>query len=186
VRRGFKSWADKKSLEIRKSIGLSSHDPLNCQFLSVELGIPIITLSDLNKLGFPREHYLRLKSSNSAFFACMVQTPSGPMLINNHNSSQNRSNSHIVHELSHALCEHNFSSTVPINGSILREFDKDCEDEANWLGGCLLLPREGLIWAYRQGFSINQISQNLGISEHMTRWRYNITGVTMQMRGRKY
>jgi hypothetical protein len=186
VKRGFKSWADKKSLEIRNRIGLRSNDPLDCQSLCDELGIPIITLSDLYKLGFPREHFLRLRSQDSDFFACMVQTPAGLILINNHNTSQKRSNSNIVHELSHVLCEHNFSTTIPINGSILREFDKDCEDEANWLAGCLILPREGLIWACRKGFTINQISQHFGASEQMSKWRYNITGVTKQLSGRKY
>jgi Zn-dependent peptidase ImmA (M78 family) len=186
VKRGFKSWADKKSLEIRKRIGLRSSDPLDCQLLCKELGIPIITLSDLNRLGFPREHFMRLRSQDSDFFACMVQTPVGLILINNHNSSQKRSNSNIVHELSHVICGHNFSTNIPINGSILREFDKDSEDEANWLAGCLLIPREGLIWASRQGFTINQLSQHFGASEHMARWRYNITGVTKQLSGRKY
>ena len=51
MKRGFKSWANKKSLEIRKRIGLRSNDPLDCELLSEELGIPIFTLFDLNKLG---------------------------------------------------------------------------------------------------------------------------------------
>ena len=181
VKRGFKAWADKKSLEIRKGTGLKSIDPLDCHLLSKALGISIITLSDLNKLGFPEEHFLQLKGNNSAFFACLVQTPHGLMLINNHNSSQKSSNSNIVHELSHAVCEHNFSSTIPIDGSILREFDKDCEDEANWLAGCLLLPRDGLVWACRKGLTINQISKHFDASETMTKWRYNVTGVSRQI-----
>lgn len=180
MKRGFKAWADKKSLEIRKRIGLKSSDPLDCNVLSKELGIPIISLSDLKDAGFSREHFLKLRNRDSNFFACLLQTPQGPILINNHNSSQKRSNSNIVHELSHLLCEHNFSTTIPINGSILREFDKDCEDEANWLTGCLLLPRDGLVWACRKGFSIYQMSQHFGASEQMTRWRYNITGISKQ------
>jgi hypothetical protein len=181
VKRGFKSWADKKSLEVRKGIGLRSNDTLDCLLLSENLGIPIITLSDLNDLGFPREHFLRLRSQDSDFFACMVQTPVGLILINNHNTSQKRSNSNIVHELSHVLCGHKFLTTIPINGSILREFDKDCEDEANWLAGCLLLPRDGLVWACRKGLTISQISQHFNASETMTKWRYNVTGVSRQI-----
>lgn len=182
--RGFKSWADKKSLEIRRRIGLRSNDPLDCQLLCDELGISVIALSDLSKSGFPREHFLRLRSQDSDFFACLVETPSGLILINNSNSSQKRSNSNIVHEISHVICEHNFATIVPISGSILREFDKECEDEANWMAGCLLLPREGLIWAYREGFTISQISHHFGASEQMSRWRYNITGVSKQLRRR--
>jgi Zn-dependent peptidase ImmA (M78 family) len=182
VKRGFKTWADKKSLEIRKRIGLKSWDPLDCYILSKELGIPIITLSDLKEAGFSRDHFAKLINRDSNFFACLLQTTQGLILVNNHNYSQKRSNSNIVHELSHVLCEHNFATTIPINGSILREFDKDCEDEANWLAGCLLLPRDGLIWACRKRYTLNQISQHFGASEQMTRWRYNITGISKQIK----
>jgi Zn-dependent peptidase ImmA (M78 family) len=146
----------------------------------------MFTLADLHEFGFSQDHFLRLNSLDSNFFACMVPTPAGHILINNTNSSQNRSNSNIVHELSHVICEHNFSSIKPINGSILREFDQDSEDEANWLAGCLLLPREGLLWAHKKGLSIKQISNHFGTSEQMSRWRFNVTGVTKQIPGRRF
>ena len=157
---------------------MRSTDPLDYHLLPEVLRISIITLSDLNKLEFPKEHYLRLRSQDSVFFACMVQTPVGLILINNHNSSQRRSNNNIVHELSHVLCEHKFSTTISINGSILSEFDKGCEDE---LAGCLLLLRDGLVWACKNGLTINQISQHFNASEYMARWRYNVTGVSKQI-----
>ncbi len=178
MKRGFKSWADKKSLEIRKRIGLKNNDPLDCNLLCKELGVPIVTLSDLYELGFPREHFMRLRNQDSEFFACLLQTPNGKLIINNHNSSQKRSNSNIAHEFSHIICEHDFSTSTQINGSVLREFDKDREEEANWLAGCLLLPRDGLVWACRNRLTIQQISHHFEASEHMAKWRYNVTGVS--------
>jgi Zn-dependent peptidase ImmA (M78 family) len=181
VVKGFKTWADKKSIELRKIMGLKSHDPIDCYELSEMLNIPVFTLKDLSILGFDNSHYLKLKNRNSDFFACILETQSGMMIINNHNTSNNRSNSNIVHEISHVICGHDFSSISTLNGSVFREFKKEQEDEANWLGGCLLLPRDGLVWASKKGFTVKEIAVHFGASEQMAKWRFQITGVSRQV-----
>lgn len=60
---------------------------------------------------------------------------------------------------------------------VSREFEKDKEDEANWMAGCLLLPEEGLIWALRAKMPINEIADHFCVSIQMTQWRYNVTGM---------
>jgi hypothetical protein len=38
-------------------------------------------------------------------------------------------------------------------GVSLRTYNKDQEDDANWLAGCILLPREALLYARRCGIN---------------------------------
>ena len=92
-----------------------------------------------------------------------------------------------MHELSHIIIGHKPGRVdITEDGSlILNTYDKTQEDEATWLAGCLLLPREALLWAVRQALSTAETTQRYGVSVQMLEYRLNVTAVRLQVRRRR-
>jgi len=61
---------------------------------------------------------------------------------------------------------------------------KELEDEADWLAGTMLAPREGLVKLRRRGLTNDQIADVFNISIDLATWRLRMTGVDRQMRHR--
>ena len=61
-------------------------------------------------------------------------------------------------------------------------YDAEQEEEADWLGGTLLLPREGLLNKYRQTRSSEVIAREFGVSTKLVDWRLRMTGIIAQVR----
>jgi hypothetical protein len=59
--------------------------------------------------------------------------------------------------------------------------DVEQEEEADWLGGCLLLPRSLLLKAALSGMGFAQIADAYQTSEPMARFRLNTSGVLVQV-----
>jgi Zn-dependent peptidase ImmA (M78 family) len=59
--------------------------------------------------------------------------------------------------------------------------DVEQEEEANWFGGCLLLPRPLLVKAAFDGMNARQIAEAFQTSEPMARFRLNASGVLVQL-----
>jgi Zn-dependent peptidase ImmA (M78 family) len=108
------------------------------------------------------------------------------VIICNSEHSDPRHESSVMHELSHVILRHkpaviDAETWFPLR---LREYRAAEEAEANWLGGCLQLPRKGLVWALSQGMSQLQIALHFRASREMVRYRCNVTGVNRQLRSR--
>jgi hypothetical protein len=69
---------------------------------------------------------------------------------------------------------------------ILNMFDKRQEEEAKWLSGCLLLPRDALLLIRREKLSKETAAGQFGVSAPMLTFRLNMTrlGPQFNMRGR--
>ncbi len=68
---------------------------------------------------------------------------------------------------------------------IMRSYDPKQEEEANWLGWCLLLPSEALLRAARAEDSTTQIAQTYGVSEQLVTYRLRMTGVVKRLHRRR-
>lgn len=181
--KGFKTIAKKKSLEIRKELNVKYNEPLDCFKLVDYLDIPTYPVDKLGEFGLSTEHINTIcySEGKQQFSATTISVPFGHLIFYNQSHSFERTNSTLAHEASHIILGHEFSSITDIK-FIAREFDKDKEDEANWLAGCLLLPEEGLIWALKKRMSIQSIAGHFNISKQMTQWRYNSTGMKLRMK----
>jgi hypothetical protein len=63
--------------------------------------------------------------------------------------------------------------------------DAEQEEEADWLAGCLLLPRPLLLRAASHGMTAADVAARYCTSEAMARFRINASGVLVQIgRGR--
>jgi Zn-dependent peptidase ImmA (M78 family) len=67
------------------------------------------------------------------------------------------------------------------SGLALRTYDPAQESEADWLAGCLLLPREALLEARKRGVTDEELCGRYGVSGDMLRFRINATGVERQL-----
>lgn len=63
---------------------------------------------------------------------------------------------------------------------LLGSYDKIQEEEADWLSGCLLLPREALIAIKRRGLDDSSAATQYGVSLRMLTYRMNRTGINRQ------
>ncbi|OLD81457.1 MAG: hypothetical protein AUI33_00995 [Ignavibacteria bacterium 13_1_40CM_2_61_4] len=89
-----------------------------------------------------------------------------------------------MHELGHILLGHEAARVdVAEDGSlVLFTYDKDQEDEANWLAACLLLPRAALLLIRKEGGDLRESAKEYGVSQVMLQYRLNVTGVEYQAR----
>jgi Zn-dependent peptidase ImmA (M78 family) len=104
------------------------------------------------------------------------------LVILNSGHSQTRQANSLVHELAHIILNHaSDEAQVSREGFLFRaRFDKEQEDEADWLSACLLLPREGLLRAYRRTPNPAALARRFGVSEALVNWRLRMTGIPRQ------
>jgi Zn-dependent peptidase ImmA (M78 family) len=187
-RRGFKSSAEETSLKIRRKLGLASTSPVSPVAIAHILGIPILRPQDLADL--PNEVCLRLQRGHSdAWSAITVTDGRNHLIVLNPMHADSRANSSLAHEIAHVILGHEPSVmfVMPQQEIALRTHNKEQEDEANWLAGCILLPRDTLQHVRRMNMSDDQICSEYGVSPAMLRFRINATGVIAQeQRARAY
>lgn len=181
--RGFKSWSERTSTNIRNELGLAPHDCLNVFRLAEFLEVTVLTPNDIP--GLPEEVLDQLARKDPfGWHAVSLSLPDGQMLlIYNPKKSDGRKASDIAHELAHIVLEHKPSTVIlSQDGSFaMRTYDQKQEDEANWLAWSLLLPREALIRAMRRGTSIDETANLYGVSPQLVKYRLSVTGVSVQL-----
>lgn len=70
---------------------------------------------------------------------------------------------------------------TPDGHMMMNEYNAMHEEEANCFSGTLLLPREALLQAIRQGMSDGAMARYFGVSTALLRMRRNTTGVDKQL-----
>ena len=68
LRRGFKAYAERLALAVRKELGMEVTDPFDCLALAADLGVPIVSLSDMVKLGASRASVAHLSPCGHRVF----------------------------------------------------------------------------------------------------------------------
>lgn len=185
-RRGFKTSSEETSLKIRRKLELAPTAPIVPAAIALVLGIPILKPEQLNEL--PKDVRQRLQQDHSdAWSAITVSDGKNHLIVLNPTHAPTRVNSSLAHEFAHVLLGHEPSImfVMPQCDIVLRTHNKEQEDEANWLAGCILLPRDALLHVRRIGLTDDQICVEYGVSPAMLRFRINATGVDAQVRRTK-
>lgn len=63
---------------------------------------------------------------------------------------------------------------------LLKSYDKVQEEEADWISGCLLLPRDALVVIKRKGLDVSTSAILYGVSVQMLNYRMARSGVNRQ------
>ena len=184
LKRDFRSFAEKKALDFRNELELKSFDFLCAFSLCKYLNIPILEPDKI--VGLEPYHLSNLLGEGSNHWSAATIPVGGGsnIILHNINHTEMRQQSNIMHELAHIICKHETPVTYSLNNlpGNLRNFNEEQEAEAEWLGSCLQLPRQALLWALKNGLSINEISERFVASPSMVQYRINITGVKNQVR----
>lgn len=183
MQHGFKTWAEREAAAIRKRLGLRPHDRLPARQLLRDLGalvtrpaaIPDMTAADLRQL---------TEIDPSAWSAATTSFEGTAIVILNDAHGRERQESTLHHEASHLLRGHKPCELVKVGPFTVREYDKEAEDEAGWLGGCLHLPRPALLATLGAGLGEDVIAERYVASTEMVRYRRRMTGVDRQLTAR--
>jgi len=115
--------------------------------------------------------------------ALTVRAGGKSVIIMNPTHAGGRRASDLSHELAHLILDHT-AARVDISEDgllVLESFDRQQEDDANWLAGCLLLPRPALLEEMKAKKSNLQIATKFAVSKQMVEYRVNVTGVKAQV-----
>ena len=186
LERGFKTWAERTASVVRRELGLSPTQALDPQRLAEYLGIRVVSPFDLPGLEADVLDQL-LDQDPWGWSAATLQLGEKATVIYNPKKSKGRQASDLIHELAHVMLGHEPATVVfSEDGQMAtRTFDQKQEDEANWLGWTLLLPREALMAARRVLMAKAQIAETYGVSERLVGYRLQMTGVDVQTRRRR-
>lgn len=183
MRRGFKSWCENTAVEYRLHLGLSRDAPLDPRALADYLGIQVWTPRDVPELSDKSIKQLT-EVDPSSWSAVTIATNGQHLVILNSAHARTRQQNSLAHELAHLILNHRPArTTVSDEGYLFCDrYDAEQEEEANWLAGALLLPREGLLDDYRRTRSSTMIAREFGVSTKLVDWRLRMTGILMQVR----
>jgi uncharacterized protein DUF955 len=182
-RRGFKSWCEETALTVRAHQGLATTAPLSPFVLARELHVEVIEPAVLKDL--PEDVRRRLLREHSDSWSA-VTIPNGrtQLIVYNPTHSIARQNSDLMHELAHIVLGHKPTMMfVDPNADLaVRSHNQAQEEEANWLSGCLLLPRAVLLHIKAVQLSDSIACHEYGVSVKMLTYRMNVSGVNLQGR----
>jgi Zn-dependent peptidase ImmA (M78 family) len=179
VRRGFKTQAERLATEIREQHGCRDDEPAPLDSVAQDLNIEILPADLL----VSRARLQELQDLQpDAFSAATFSRPSGgKVVVYNPLGTEGRVRSNQAHELAHVLLDHKVRTIERVGDLNFLTCDVEQEEEADWLGGCLLLPRELLLKAAFKGMNAQSIADAYKTSEPMARFRLNASGVLVQV-----
>ena len=180
LRRGFKSEAERIARRLRRELDLPAASSVSPFQIAELLGIEVRAGDEL----LPRHRFVELAQiQDDAFSACTLNpTDERIVVIYNPLSSPARRSSDVSHELAHIVLDHELSRIEKLGDFEFLSCDPVQEEEARWLSGCLLLPRELLLREARNKSSAIDIAEKYCVSESMARYRLNVTGVVRQVK----
>jgi Zn-dependent peptidase ImmA (M78 family) len=160
-RRGFKTSSEETSLKIRRKLQLAPTAPIQPSAIADMLAIPILKPEQLEDLSAEVRHRLQQIHSD-AWSAITVSDGKNHLIVLNPSHASTRINSSLAHEFAHVFLDHEPSIMfmMPQQDIALRTHNREQEEEANWLAGCILLPREALLHVRRLKLTDEQICVN--------------------------
>jgi Zn-dependent peptidase ImmA (M78 family) len=174
--RGFKSWCERVALQQRRELNLKPVDPLDAHRLAEHLSILVWTADQIPELDAECLRVLIQEDSDS-WSAITLCTGTKDLIILNPVHSEARRASDMMHEIAHILIGHE-PARVDVSEDgllLLNTYDKKQEDEAKWLAGCLLLPRDALLLIRRLRIDAATAAEKFGVSQPMVEFRWNVT-----------
>lgn len=182
LRRGFKSEAEKLSLQVRYELKLRFYDYLSAHELAAHLGIIVLAVNKIP--GLSAKDMQLICSGDVSAIAVVGNNP--PLIIHNHLHAATRQESNLMHEIAHCMLGHRPKYKKEEQAFFLHSYDPEQEEEASWLGGCLQIPRKGLLWAINNGMKDIDIASRFRASHKMVKYRCSITGINRQLQRKKF
>ena len=160
----------------RSVLGFKAYNPLPAKVLAKHFNAKIFTPETMPNTEPEQVKLLCSRDDWSAGVICK-----NPLwIVHNSRHTLPRQESDLMHEFAHVILKHKMIRRDPKTGLFLRR--QQDEDEAVYLGGCLQIPRRGLLWATQKKMSLSQIALHFNASEEMVRFRSNVNGILIDKR----
>lgn len=172
MRRGFKSEANALAQAVRTELSLSPTDPLDVRRLAKHLDIPVIPLSSFQNDAPTASRYFR-REGEREFSAVTVFAGHKRAIVYNDVHSKGRQANDIAHELAHGLLLHEPTTVTDQTGN--RIWNRELEEEADWLAGVLLLPEQAALMIVRRRWPPEKAARHFGVTPRMVGYRLNVT-----------
>lgn len=182
MRRGFKAQAERSAAVARLALGVKDHAPLDPWAYAAHLNVTVL---EFGKLGLSPQAVRQLTAVDGDSWSAMtLQLVDSFAIVINPAHAPTRQRNDLMHELAHIELRH-APARVEVSDTgllLLSDYSDEQEQEADWLGAALLLPREGLVKLRSAHKSTPEIATLYGVSEALCDWRLRMTGVDVQMR----
>lgn len=182
MRRGFKAEAEALATRVRGEAGMGSHDRLDIDRLVARVGATLRSADELTSRAKLEELELL---QPGAFSACTFDLGNRTVIVASPLASPERRRSDVSHEASHLLLKHSIKEVEQLGELSFFTCDPDEEQEATWLAGCLLLPRDLLLQCLKRGMDTAAIAEANEVSIQMANFRLRTTGVQRQLDARR-
>lgn len=186
MRRGFKSQAESLARELRGGIGLTDVDRLNPHEFLRSLGIIVWEPADIPGVTAATIDQL-CNRDRSSWSGITIKEGKLIAIIINPTHAPTRQANTLMHEWAHLQLRHK-PNRVDRSSSgllLLSDYPSELEDEADWLAGATLLPRDGLIHFRSRRADAEEIARHYGVSKELANWRIRMTGVDRQLSARR-
>ncbi|MEH2399099.1 ImmA/IrrE family metallo-endopeptidase [Nostoc sp.] len=170
----FRQRCEAIATEQRSLLRVRSFEPLAADILAAKLGATLFTPDQLPNL--EAEQVAVLLASDGWSGAIISDRPL--WIVYNPRHAPARYESNLMHEIAHVLLDHKSVGFDSVTGLPKRK--QNNEDEATYLGGCLQIPKHGLLWATQRKMLLPQIAAHFGASEAMVKFRSNVTDVSVK------
>lgn len=175
LKRGFKSQAEKKSIEFREILSLDAWQPICAFELAEYLKVPTYKATDF----VSEENEIKILKGKEWSAMTLFTKKDNRIIIYNPFHSDQRQQSDIMHELAHIICDHKrelnkYNFKVPFG---MHEFDEVQEEEAKCLGATLQLSKACLFWSKKRNFTYEEMAIKFNSSTEMVKYRMNMTGI---------
>lgn len=190
MRRGFKAAADRHAADLRKAIGCSEHETIDLSRVARHLKVAVLAadkvLGDIEPLQALHEEQEGAFSAATFILPGRVVIVYNPIDLNGNHitptaaKQDGRTRSNVAHEFSHLVLGHQVREVQNIAGYSFFTCSTEQETEANWLAGCMLLPRRLLLTSAYRGDTDDAIAYNCNVTKQMVTFRMNVTGAKMQ------
>lgn len=172
----FRQRCESITTEQRDLLSLRAYDPLPAVVLAANLQAELLAPDQVPGIDSETATLMIAHDTWSAFI--LQKEPLQIVYHPRHSPARHESN--LMHEFAHVLLNHAMVGFDPRSGLPQRR-PRD-EDEATYLGGCLQIPRRGLLWALQREMTIEQIATHFGASQDMVRFRANAIGARKTLR----
>ncbi|MFN6515278.1 MAG: ImmA/IrrE family metallo-endopeptidase [Nostoc sp. CreGUA01] len=170
----FRQRCEAIATEQRSLLGVRAFERLPANTLAAKLGATLLTPDRVPNL---EPDQVALLLARNEWSAGIIRY--NPLwIVYNPRHAPTRHESNLMHEIAHVLLNHKPVGFDPVTGLPKRK--QNNEDEATFLGGCLQIPKRGLLWATQQKMLLPQIASHFGASEAMVQFRSNVTDVSVK------
>ena len=181
LRRGFKAEAERRVTTIWDQVGADLAYPIDLDAVAATLGARIVMANTL----VPEAQLRQLEEVQAyAFSACTFDVRDQSVIVLNSLRSPGRQRADAAHELSHLVLRHQMRVPQKIGAYTFFTGNAEQEEEANWLAGSLLLPRQAVVRAAHVGMDAEALAAHYTTTLEMARFRLNATGAALQARRR--